>query len=298
MASQELLDSDYLRHLSEAAQRKSFDPYRDIDWNQPFDLERFYLPQDMITLYGTDIWNGMSREERVKLSLHEACSTLAHGVWFENILSSCLLNYLYRTSPRDQHFYWMYQEVGDECRHSMMFAEVIRHADAPWYQPAWWAVIAGRMTKYVAPKVSVLLGTLAAEALTDHLNRRIVADPECHPVMRQLSKIHMIEEARHLGYARHWLKENYSRMPRHLRAWMKVEAPVTTAIIASQLVSPKVYKNLNLPPQANKVARNNPFWRQNVRAASAELVEFLREIEMIDSRSERAWRSLGLIAAQ
>src|SRR2546426_8389556 len=98
------VDEVYLKHLSEAAQRKSFDPYKDIDWTVPFDLSRFYLPEDLVTLYGTEIWEKMSREERIRLSLHEACSTLAHGIWFENILSSCLLKHLYQASPHDQHF--------------------------------------------------------------------------------------------------------------------------------------------------------------------------------------------------
>jgi hypothetical protein len=290
------VDATYLKHLSEAAQRKSFDPYRDIDWTVPIDRSHFYLPQDMVSLYGTEIWDKMNHEQRSELSLHEACSTLAHGIWFENILSACLLKYLYRTSPHDQHFYWMYQEVADECRHSMMFAEMIRAAEVPWYQPAWWAIWAGRATKYLSPKVSVLIGTLAAEALTDYLNRRIVQDAECHPIMRQLSRIHMIEEARHLGYARHWLKENYHRMPAATRAWMRIEAPITTAIIASQLVSPKVYSELKLPSGTAKIARKNPARIKAVQAASAELVEFLREIDMIDDRSSQHWRTLHLMA--
>ena len=290
------VDSSYLLRLSEAAQRKSFDPYRDIDWSVPMDFSRFYLPPDLSTLYGTELWDQMTHEKRVELTMHEACSTLAHGVWFENVLSACLLKYLYSTSPHDQHFYWMYQETADECRHSMMFAEVIRHAKTPWYRPVWWARIAGRGTKHIAPKVSVMLGTLAAEAITDYLNRRIAADPECHPIMRRLSRIHMIEEARHLGYARHWLKENYSKLPAPVRAWMRIEAPVATAIIASQLVSPKVYGNVGLPPEAAKIARGNPARRKSLHAASAELVEFLSEIEMITDRSVASWRTLGLVA--
>src|SRR5580704_9758394 len=80
------VDHAYLSRLSDAAHRKSFDPWRDIDWSVPFDDSHFYLPPDLVSLYGTELWNSMTREQQVRLSMHEASSTLAQGLWFENIL--------------------------------------------------------------------------------------------------------------------------------------------------------------------------------------------------------------------
>lgn len=291
----EQINRAYLQHIIDGAHRKSFDPYRQIDWKVPFDLSRFYLPPDMLSLYGTGLWERMTREEQVRLSMHEATSALATGIWFENLLSYKLMDYLIEVSPHDPHFYWMQIEVADECRHSMMFGEMIRHANVPWYKPRF-ANLFGFFTKYLTPKVSMMLGTLAAEAITDYLNRRVVQDTECHPAMRELSRIHIVEEARHLGYARQWLKENWPRLGRVQRAMAKRDALISASIICWQLVHPEVYRNAGLPPEAAKVARDNPNRARIKREMNAELVDFLREIDVIDEKIAPRWKAAGLMA--
>ncbi len=293
--SREEVSSTHLQRIVDSARRKSFDPCVHIDWNVPFDCSRFYLPEDLVSLYGTALWERMTREDRVRLSLHEAASTLAAGIWFENLLCFKLADYLSDVSPHDIHFYWMQTEVADECRHSMMFAEVIRRAGVPWYKPRFGDLMAF-FTKYLTPKVSMVLGTLIVEAVTDYLNRRILQDPRCHPAMRELSRIHIIEEARHLSYAREWLKANWPSLGPLRRELTRIDALVSTIIAASILVHPEVYKNCSLPSDAREIARANPHTRQTTMEAAAELTRFLRELGVINDRFAPGWRAAGLIA--
>jgi hypothetical protein len=285
----------YLDRIIASARHRSFDPYEEIDWEVPFDLSRFYLPQELVSLYGTAMWTAMTREERVRLSLHEAASTLAAGIWFENLLCFKLTDYLGALSPHHSHFYWMQIEVADECRHSMMFGEIIRRAGAPWYRPRYGALFAF-FTKHLSPRISVILGALIAEAVTDYLNRRIVEDPECHPAMRELSRIHIIEEARHLGYAREWLKANWPVMGGIRRELARYDALVSAAVTASMLVHPDVYRNCGLPRDARAMARKNPHAAKVIREASADAVRFLTRLGVINPRLEPGWRVAGLMA--
>ena len=207
----ENVDGHYLQHLIEASHRKSLDPYKEIDWSVPFDYSHFYMPQDMISLYGTPLWDETTREQRVRLSMHEASSVLATTIWFENQLSLKLTDYLAGASPLDPHFYWMQIELADECRHSMMFGEAIKRCEAPWYKPRF-SIALTLVSKYLTSRVAIMLSTLAAENIIGYLNSRTAQDPECHPVMRELSKIHIFEEARHRGYAHEYLKQNWSQV--------------------------------------------------------------------------------------
>ena len=291
----EEINPDYLHHLVDAAHRKSFDPYRHIDWEVRFDDSRFYFPENLVTLYGTPLWESMTRAERVRLSLHEAASTLGTGIWFENLLCFKLTDYLTNISPHDAHFYWMQIEVADECRHSMMFAEVIKRANAPWYRPRFGNMMT-IFSKYLTPKASMIMGALIAEAVTDYLNRRVAQDPDCHPVMRELSRIHIVEEARHIGYAREWLKNNWPKLGLVQREWTRGDALVSTRIMASILVHPDVYKNCCLPPEARRMARKNLNTRKTVLAMSAEVTKFLSELGVIGARQVPQWRALGLMA--
>lgn len=291
---QEEVSASYLQHIVDSAHRKSFDPYKHIDWQVPFDCSRFYFPQDLITLYETPLWDQMTHEERVRLSMHEAASTLAAGIWFENLLCFKMADYLTNVSPHDTHFYWMQIEVADECRHSMMFAEVIKRAGVPWYKPRF-ANLMAIFTKYLTPKASMIMGTLIAEAVTDYLNRRIAQDPDCHPAMRELSRIHIIEEARHLGYAREWLKVNWPKLGPVQREWTRRDALVSTSIMASILIHPDVYKNCGLPAEARAIARQNPHTRKTILEASAEVTGFLADLGVINERLAPKWRAAGLM---
>src|SRR5262249_48509797 len=289
------ISNDYLQHIIDGAHRKSFDPYKNINWDVPFDCSKFYIPEDMVSLYGTPLWDAMRRENRVRLSLHEATSTLSTGIWFENQLCFKLMDYLIDVSPHDPHFYWLQIEVADECRHSMMFGELIKRSQSPWYRPRFGGLFAF-FTKYLTPKMSMMLGTLAAEAITDYLNRRIAQDPECHTAMRELSRIHIVEEARHLGYAREWLKENWPRLNAFQKAWARRDAPVSARVLTWVRWRPDVYKNVGLPPEARKIARTNPHTRETVIKASEEMVEFFQQLEIIDAGIAPKWRAAGLMA--
>jgi hypothetical protein len=294
MISEEI-NGPYLQHLIDASHRKSFDPYKEIDWTIPFDYSHFYMPQDMVSLYGTALWDRMTREQRVQLSMHEACSALATTIWFENQLSFKLMDYLIDVSPLDPHFYWMQIEVADECRHSMMFGEAIRRCKVPWYKPRFSSLITF-FTKYLTSKVAMMLSTLAAEDVTGYMNRRTAQDPECHPVMRELSKIHILEEARHRGYAHQYLKQNWPHIGKFRRSMARRYGLLSTVTIIWQLVHPDIYRNLGLPPEARDMAKSNPHRARIRREMSAELVEFLTENDIVDERTALKWRAAGLMA--
>jgi hypothetical protein len=294
MATKETSDQ-FLQHLIDASNRRSLNHTKDIDWSFPFDRSHFYMPQDMISLYGTPLWEQMTRDERVKLSMHEACSVLATTIWFENQLCFKLMDYLIDASPLDPDFCWMQIEVADECRHSMMFGEAIKRCEVPWYKPRWSGLISF-FSKYMTSRVAVMLSTLAAEDVTGYLNNRTAQDPECHPVMRELSKIHILEEARHRGYAHQYLKENWPGVGRFARSMARRYALLATRIIMWQMVHPDIYKNLGLPPEALEIAKSNPRRVRIKREMAAELVEFLTAIDIVDEKTAPKWRAAGLMA--
>jgi hypothetical protein len=235
----EVINDSYLQHIIDASHRKSFDPFKDIDWNVPFDHAYFYMPQDMVSLYGTELWDRMTREERVALSMHEACSALATTIWFENQLSFKLMDYLIDVSAIEPHFEWMQIEVADECRHSTMFGEAIKRCKIPWYKPRLSTLITF-FTKYLTSRIAIMISTLAAEDVTGYLNLRTAQDPECHPVMRELSRIHIIEEARHRGYAHQYLKQNWPHIGKFRRSMAQRYGLLSTLVIIWQMVHPEV----------------------------------------------------------
>ena len=284
------MPTELVERLSEAAVNKSFDPMKDIDWDEPFDLERFYMPEHDISLYGTAIYEALSHQEKIRLSLHEAASAMATGIWFENILKHKFLDYLYAADPHDPNFRFMLHEVADECHHSMMFGEFIRHSGAPYYPVRWWANWGGQLMKEVMPKASVFIGILAAEELMDYFNRSAMTSTDVHPTVRRISQIHVIEEARHISYARSYLANDFPNLPLRTRARVMLGAPVITSVIVSQVISPDVYPTLGLADDSHKQALTSPHRAALMRSAGAKFMSFLQDVGILNAYTRPAWK--------
>ncbi len=81
----------------------SYEPSIDIDWQAPLAADGWGIPAHRVSLYGTELWEGLTDEQRRTLSVHELCSIARIGLWFEMILMQMLLRYAYDRDPRRRH---------------------------------------------------------------------------------------------------------------------------------------------------------------------------------------------------
>ncbi len=88
-----------------------------------------------MSLYGTELWERMSAEQRRELSRHELASVASTGLWFEIMLIQMLARYAYDQDPQAAHTQYALTEIGDETRHIIMFAKAIARLRRPTYRP-------------------------------------------------------------------------------------------------------------------------------------------------------------------
>jgi hypothetical protein len=284
------------KRLLRSSLEHSYEPNLDIDWDAPLVDGLYGMPAHRVSLYGTEMWDQLTEEQRITLSIHEVCSIARVGLWFEIILMQMLLRYAYDRDPRSQHIQYALTEVADECRHSVMFARMTERYGVPDYAPRWHAHLGGRFFKTVAAGPAMFAGTLVAEEITDQLQREGMKDDTVQPLTRMVSKIHVTEEARHVRYAREELTRLMPRtnaVQREVGRWLTALAAHR---IATNLIHPDVYKSVGLDPkQARKVARANPHHQETVRWTARKLIPFLREQGMIGGPSEVLWRKAFLV---
>src|SRR4051794_22759617 len=202
------------RRLVTASERQSFDPFTDVDWSEPLDDTAYYLPPEFLPLYGTAVWDSMSQVDRYEYSRHECASLCAAGIWFENILMHLIVRHLYDLPATDGAFRYLLVETADECRHSSMFAELVRRAGTPAYPVARLLLAGGRFLKATASGPEAYLAMLAAEELLDVTNRATMKDERVHPTSRQVAKVHVLEEARHVAFARAYVADTWPTLGR------------------------------------------------------------------------------------
>ncbi len=274
--------------LIAASQRHTHDPFQEIEWNIPIDDSAYHLPPEMLALYGTAVWEQMTERERIAYSRHETAAMFAAGIWFENALMQIVLRHLTEIDVTDPTHRYLLIEVADECRHSAMFGEYIRRAGTPSYRPDRPVIIddthSGRLLSYLL--------ILAIEELLDFANRAAMRDDRVHVVARQISRLHVLEEARHVSFAKSYLAETWPTLCDEERETVRGAAAVLVADVVSLSLNPDVFTHLGIDDGA-EIALHNPYHRSNVVDGLTKLTTFLTELGVIDDAEP--WIELGLV---
>jgi hypothetical protein len=265
-----------------SSSKNSYDPDLDIDWDAPVELDMKFMPLERTSLYGTALWDRMTEEQRYELSRQELASVASTGLWFEIILIQMLARWAYHQDPQDPRTQYALAEIGDETRHVLMFAKAISRIGTPTYRPPNFVHQLARLYKATARGPALFAPVLVAEEITDRLQRESVNDETVHPLVRMVSRIHIVEEARHVRFAR----EEVARQMANLGLIGKVVNNVSSAVVASfvagSLISRDVYAAVGLDPdEAAKAARNNPHWHESRRWMAEKIMTFLDEQGMV-----------------
>ncbi|GAB2621054.1 diiron oxygenase [Streptomyces capparidis] len=282
--------------LLEASVKHSFDPDTDVDWDAPLEDGKWFLPPHLVSLYDTPLWHGMSERRRLELSRHEAASLAGSGIWFEVILMQLLARHIYDLDPTSGHVRYALTEVADECRHSKMFARLIDRLETPVYRPGRAEHNLARFMKTVSTTPGSFTATLLCEEILDWMQRQTFPDETVQPVIRQVTRIHVVEEARHVRYAREELSRQAGTAPAWELRLTRFTAAEAARVVSRSLISPRVYANVGLDPrQARAQAAASGHRREVMRASARRLTDFLTEIGLIRGPWARVWRSSGLL---
>ncbi len=282
--------------LVAASAAKWHDPFTEIDWTRPMDDSSYYLPPACLPLYGTREWDALSEPARREYSRHEVAALCATGIWLENVLMQLLTKHLYDLPATDGIHRYLLVEIADECRHSAMFGELIRRAGTPHYLPSGWTRALGRIVTSSFGRSGAFVAILAAEELLDALNRATMRDRQLHPVSREVARIHVTEEARHVSFAKTYLTEHFPTLSAFAQARVRVLAPFTVRVIADSLVHRSVYETLGIEG-GFEAARDNPLHRARVAKDLEKLTTYLTETGVIDTWTRPLWHKLGLISS-
>ena len=287
---------EFSERLLKGSVKKSYAPVVDIDWDAPLDPDKFYLPPRTVSLYGTPIWDEMSREHRIELSRQEFVNTLSSGIWFENILNQALLRDLMHKDPTARATHYALTELGDETRHMVMFGTAIERVGAKPVRPRLYQ----RMIINALPlafKGSLLwVAALVGEEIFDSLQRQMMDDPELQPMVQRLMRIHVTEEARHIQFARDGLRRRVRDIPWISRLWVANLNGVGGLFFRYLFTNPVPYLRTGLDAcEARRVARRSPHRHEVQVAGFAPLGTFLEEVGLMGPIARRLWKRTGFL---
>ncbi|MCK2239096.1 MULTISPECIES: diiron oxygenase [unclassified Crossiella] len=284
------------RRLLDSSSELSYDPATEVDWETPLDAAHHGMSPEWCSLYGTAYWAEMSPEQQRELTRQESASVASTGIWFEMILQQMILRDFYAKDPTDPAFQWALTEIADECRHSIMFARGSAKLGAPAYRPKRLVIELGRAFKTVAYGEAAYASILVAEEVLDVMQRDWMRDDRVAPFVRTINNIHVVEESRHMKFAR---EETLERL--RGAGWLRKQinglvVAIVSYCIVTSMVSPKVYANAGLDTRrALREAKANQNYKSMMRSSCAGLMEFLNSAGLLTKAATWFYQRANLI---
>lgn len=224
------------------------------------------------------------------------------GLQFESVLIRGLMQYSFKLPPNGaREFRYTTHESKEECNHTLMFQEFVNRVgmDVP---PG--AKVGYRLISPFVPLVSTMFpivfffGVLGGEEPIDHIQKDFLRTrARLHPTMAAVMQLHVAEEARHISFAHHFIREQVPQRNRFQRFLLSLMLPLTMRTLCSAIVVPprSFAKEFDVPREVMK----DIFWR------SAESKRFLRNVfgdvrmladqsGLMNPVSRLLWRALGI----
>ncbi len=288
--------AEFAERLLKGSVRKSYAPIVDIDWDAPLDPDKFFLPPKVVSLYGTEIWESMTRAEQIELSRQELVNTLSAGIWFENILNQALLRKMMHQDPTAATTHYELTELGDETRHMVMCGKAIAKVGAEPVRPRLYQRIIINALPFGFRGSVLWVAALIGEEIFDSLQRQMMDDDELQPMVQRLMRIHVTEEARHIQFARDGLRKRTPSMSRAKRIWIGnlngLGGPFFRFLFTNQVQ----YRRVGLDGKAaRRMARRSPHRHAVQIAGFAPLASFLEEVGLMGPIARRMWRRSGFL---
>ena len=141
---------------------------------------------------------------------------------------------------------------------------------------------------------------LAGEEPIDHIQRSLLRERrEMAPVLERVMRIHVIEEARHLCFARQYLREQVPRLSRARLLAVQLRVPILLRLLSQLMLrpSPDVAELHGIPRDALREAYSfsNERHARRTLEAVAKTRELCEELCVLSPRIAPLWRKLGLL---
>ncbi len=290
-----------VERLSDQSVRKHFDAYVDVPWDE-HDLDpsdhRWELGGDD-PLGATSWYRSLPQGERARLGLWSTVTKMKTGLQFENVLCRGMLEFV-DTLPNGapEHRYAMH-EIIEEGQHQLMFQEFVNRSGIDVRGMPLDARIGSRFVVLLGrlfPELFFLF-VLGGEDPIDHVQRESLRSGDAHPLLERIMRIHVTEEARHLSFARHYLKQHVPQLGAARRRVLALATPLILGEMGRMMLqpSPQVVREFAIPDAVLREAYDdNPAHRVRAAIALRKVRDLCTELGLTNGAARRVWKARNI----
>jgi len=290
---------DRLLTLYEKGKEKQWNAQTRLDWSHEVDpVSPDNVPDYYIPIYGSDIWEGLSEEERGQVRHHMAAwmnSQFLHGEQGALICASKIV----QTVPDvDSKFYAATQTM-DEARHVEMYSQYIRdklelaYPINPSLKELLNQVIADERWDMTYLGMQVIIEGLALAAFS------LIRDFSQEPLAKAINTYVMQDEARHVAFGRLALRDYYpqlSQAERDEREEFVVEA---CYLMRDRFLAQEVWEHLGLDVDACiTYVEGSEMMGEFRKMLFSRIVPTVKDIGLWGPKVQKAYEDMGVLKFQ
>jgi hypothetical protein len=294
-----------LDDLSSASVHRNFDPYIDIDWDSPelaiTDGDPRWVLSKNVDPIGRHPWyQQQPLEKQIKIGMWRQANVAKVGLQFESVLIRGLMQYSFKLPNAAKEFRYTTHEAKEECNHTLMFQEFVNRTgmDVPGAKKSL------RRISPVIPLFSTIFptifyfGVLGGEEPIDHIQKDFLRNrDEMHPSMLAVMQLHVAEEARHISFAHHLLRETIPQKSAVQRFVLSIMLPIVMRVLCGAIVVPpkEFRREFDIPRSVFK----DIFWRsenskQFMRNVFGDVRMLGDQCGLMNPISRFIWNLLGI----
>ena len=284
-----------LRDLYDKAVRAQWISDEILPWATDVDLERPSAPEQLMPLFGSDIYNRMTPQERTRINIESFAWTLSqflHGEQGALLATAQLVD-----SVRDlDSKLCAASQVVDEARHVDVYNRYL-HTKVGFAYP-------------VNPHLKTLLDLILKDSRWDlkFLGMQIMVEGLAlaafgmirtntqEPLLKELTTYVMGDEARHVAFGVLSLRDYYSEQPESVKREREDFVYEAARLMRDRFLFPEVWEKAGLPvKECMDIALNNTGQVMFRQMLFAKIVPAIKKMDLLSERQRARFAELGIL---
>lgn len=287
---------DKLLNLYRKGKMLQWDSDERIDWSQNLDEENpAGLPDEVIGIYGSDLWNGMDEARRIELRRHFQAWQFSQFLHGEQGALICTAKIVQQVPDMDSKFYASTQVV-DEARHVEAYSRLLHEKFDLVYpiNPHLASLLEETLTDsrwdftYLGMQVLIEGVALAAFGM--------IRDFGKNPLATSVTAYVMQDEARHVAFGRLALRDFYPQLTDKERDEREEFVVEGCYLLRDRFLGEEVWETLGLPVAECMAATDRSDFMRHYRSALfTRIVPTIKDIGLWGPRIRKAYEDMGIL---
>jgi len=287
---------DSLLKLYEKGKEKQWNANTRIDWSQDLDPENpEQLPDESIPLFGSDVFDALTREEKATLRRHFQSWQLSQFLHGEQGALICTAKIVQQVPRIDAKFYAATQVI-DEARHVEAYSRLLHdkfelaYPITPTLQRLLDNVLSDSRWDMTYLGMQVLIEGLALAAFAQ------IRDQSQNPLAASVNAYVMQDEARHVAFGRFALRDYYPTLTQAERDEREEFAVEACYLMRDRFQAEEVWETLGLPVDRCAAYMLESGFMQRYRSALfSRIVPIIKDIGLWGPKIRKGYEQMGIL---